>query len=317
MVRSEGLDWGVGTSVGWPDQAIAAIAGRQRALITRAQLRALGVGRRAIDYAIARGRLHVIHRGVYSLVPPEALPQLAREQAALLACGDQALLSHRSAAVVWGICPSFIGDVELTIVGGDSGRSRKGIHVHRVAQLHPRDIRRYQGLSLASPARTILDVASDLSPRALERALDEALVRKLTSRTAINAAIAAYPRSPGIARVREFADPDRPTTVTRSGGEEAFLAMIRRANLPAPEVNARVGNYVADFLWRSQRLIVELDGYDYHHTRTAFERDHERDVQHQHEGFTVIRVTGRQLQRQPEALAIQIATGLAGRTPAG
>ncbi|HEY1508515.1 MAG TPA: DUF559 domain-containing protein, partial [Solirubrobacteraceae bacterium] len=97
---------------------------------------------------------------------------------------------------------------------------------------------------------------------------------------------------------------------TRSTGEEALLALIRRANLPAPEVNARVGDYIADFLWRQQKLIVELDGYQYHHTRRAFEQNHQRDAHHQHHGFTVIRLTGRQLTGQPEAIAIQIATAL-------
>jgi very-short-patch-repair endonuclease len=166
------------------------------------------------------------------------------------------------------------------------------------------------GPAHTSPARTVTDLAPFLGARALERGLDEALTRQLTSVTAINQALEDYPHRPGAPNLRALLDPDRPTTVTRSDGEEAFLAMIRRANLPAPEVNARVGDYVADFLWREQKLIVELDGYQYHHTRPAFEHDHQRDAQHQHQGFTVIRITGRQLQRQPEALAIQIATAL-------
>jgi very-short-patch-repair endonuclease len=309
----DGTGWGVFGETGWPDRAIAELAGRQRALISRRQLLALGVESTMIDRALWRGRLHRIHNGIYSLVPPKALPPLAAEQAALLACGDNALLSHRSAAAVWGICPFFIGDVELTIVANDRGRTRKGIHVHRTAHLEPRDARRHGGLPLTSPARVLIEIAPDLSPRSLERALDEALTRRLTSRTAIHAAIQAYPRSPGIARVRELADPDRPTTVTRSGGEEAFLAMARRANLPAPEVNAPLGGYTADFLWRAQKLILEIDGYQYHHTRQAFERDHRRDTAHQQQGFTIIRATGRQLSRQPESLLVLVATELARR----
>jgi very-short-patch-repair endonuclease len=92
--------------------------------------------------------------------------------------------------------------------------------------------------------------------------------------------------------------------------------MIRRANLPAPEVNAKVGSYTADFLWPTEKVIVELDGYDYHRGRAAFERDHERDAEHLRLGFLVIRVTGRQLARELEALLVQIATALARRAAA-
>ena len=126
----------------------------------------------------------------------------------------------------------------------------------------------------------------------------------------------AYPHRHGVARLRALADPGRPTTETRSDGEEALLALIRRADLPVPEVNAQIGNYTADFLWREQKVIVELDGYDYHRGRAAFERDHERDAEHQRMGYLVIRVTGRQLHREPETLLVRIATAIATRRAA-
>jgi very-short-patch-repair endonuclease len=301
---------------GWPEREIAQIAARQRALVTRAQLAQLGLGRNAIEYAIARGRLHRRHHGVYSLVPLPALPPLAPELAAVLACGDAALLSHHSAAATWGFRPTFNWHIHITAIGSDAGRDRPGIRAHRVGRLDPRDIRRFQGIPITSPARALLDIAPDLSDREVERALDEALIQRLTSHAAINAVLAAYPNSRGVGRLRALADPGRATTQTRSGGEEALLAALRRANIPAPEVNARVGNYTADFLWREQKVIVELDGYDYHRGRAAFERDHERDVEHLRLGFVVIRVTARQLARELEALLVQIATTLALRAAA-
>jgi very-short-patch-repair endonuclease len=301
---------------GWPEREIAQIAARQRALVTRAQLAQLGLGRNAIEYAIARGRLHRRHHAVYSLVPFPALPPLAPELAAVLACGDAALLSHHSAAATWGFRPTFNGHIHITAIGSDAGRDRPGIRAHRVGRLDPRDIRRFQGIPITSPARALLDIAPDLSDREVERALDEALIQRLTSHAAINAVLAAYPNSRGVGRLRALADPGRATTQTRSGGEEALLAALRRANIPAPEVNARVGNYTADFLWREQKVIVELDGYDYHRGRAAFERDHERDVEHLRLGFVVIRVTARQLARELEALLVQIATTLALRAAA-
>ena len=257
-----------------------------------------------------------MHQGIYSLVPFPALPPLAIELSAVLACGDAALLSHHSAAATWGIRPSFNGDVHVTVVGGDCGRTRDGIRVHRVSELDPRDVRRYQGIPITSPARALLEIAPDLSDRQLERALDEALIKRLITHAAIAAVVNAYPHRRGVARLRAAADPGRPTTETRSDGEEALLALIRRANLPAPEVNAKVGGYTADFLWPTQKVIVELDGYDYHRGRAAFERDHQRDAEHQRMGYLVIRITGRQLRHRPEEVLVQLATALARRAAA-
>ena len=217
---------------------------------------------------------------------------------------------------MWGIRPSFDGLIHITVIGSDAGRDRDGIRAHRVGSLEPRDIRRHQGIPITSPARALLDIAPDLSDRELELAIDQALVRRLVSHAAVAAVVKAYPNRRGVARLRSLADPGRPTTETRSDGEEALLAAIRRANLPAPDVNARVGRYVADFLWREQKVIVELDGYDYHRGRAAFERDHERDAEHQRMGFLVIRVTGRQLARETEAILVRIAMALARRAAA-
>jgi very-short-patch-repair endonuclease len=310
------IEWDVVDGEGWPDRRIGQIASRQRSLITRDQLLALGVGRDMIDRALVRGRLHSRHRSIYSMVPFAVLPPLAIELAAVLACGDAALLSHHSAAAVWGFRASFNGDVHVTVVGGDCGRTRDGIQVHRVSGLDPRDFRRYQNIPITSPARALLEIAPDLTDRQLERALDEALIKRLITHAAINAVLAAYPNRRGAGRLRILADPGRPTTETRSDGEEALLAALRKANIRAPEVNGRVGRYIADFVWRKERVIVELDGYDYHRGRAAFERDHERDAEHLRLGFLVIRVTGRQLARELEALLVQIGTALALRAAA-
>ncbi|HET7051660.1 MAG TPA: type IV toxin-antitoxin system AbiEi family antitoxin domain-containing protein, partial [Solirubrobacteraceae bacterium] len=232
--------------MGWPDRAIAGIGATQRALITRAQLTGLGLGPSAIEHALRRGRLHRMHQGLYSMVRFPALPDLAIELAAVLACGDSALLSHHSAAAVWGLRPSFTGDVHVTVIGKETGRRRPGIRLHRTEALDPRDIRRYENIAITSPARALLDIAPDLSDRALERALDEALIRRLVTHAAIAAVVNAYASRRGAARLRALADPGRPTTETRSGGEEVLLALLRKGDVPVPEVNARVGNYTAD-----------------------------------------------------------------------
>ncbi|HEV7177423.1 MAG TPA: type IV toxin-antitoxin system AbiEi family antitoxin domain-containing protein [Solirubrobacteraceae bacterium] len=310
-------DWVFFEGAGWPDREIARLAAEQRAVVTRRQLLALGVEPGMIDRALARGRLHRVHQGVYSLVPFSVLPPLAAEHAAILACGESALLSHHSAAAVWGIRPFLAGDIDVTLIAGERGRKRPGIRVHRTAHLDRRDAHRHQQIPIVSPARALLDIAPKISGRALEWALDQALVKRLTNRSQIKAVIAAYPHRPGTPNLQALLDdPDRPTAITRSHPEEQLFDRIRRAGLPIPEVNARVGNYTADFLWRAAKVILEIDGYHYHHTRAAFERDHRRDAEHQREDFLVIRVTPRQLQHNHVAILVHVATTLERRRAA-
>jgi very-short-patch-repair endonuclease len=308
-----GADWDVSGPVGWPDRAIAQVAASQRALITRAQLVELGVGLSAIEHALKRGRLHRIHQGIYSLTPFSVLPPLATELAAVLACGDRALLSHHSAAAVWGIRPAIDGDIDITVVGKETGRRRPGIQVHRTRSLARRDALRYQQLPITSAARTLLDIAPHTSTRSLEWAIDQALTKRLTNHTAITAVLAAYPHAAGIARLRALTNPDRPTTLTRSHPEERLLQRIRNADLPIPEANVKVGNYTADFYWRQEGVVLEIDGYHYHHTRTAFERDHQRDTEHQRHDIVVIRVTPRQVEHNLDAVLVHIAVTLERR----
>ena len=155
--------------------------------------------------------------------------------AAVLACGDRALLSHHSAAAVWGIRPLLDGDIDITVVGKETGRRRKGIQLHRTKTLQPRDATRHQQLPITSPARTLLDIAPHTSPRSLEWAIDQALTKRLTNHAAIRAVLAAYPHAAGIARLRELTNPDRPTTLTRSQPEERLLQRIRKTGLPIPK----------------------------------------------------------------------------------
>jgi predicted transcriptional regulator of viral defense system len=157
------IEWDVVAIEGWPDRRISEIASVQKSLITRRQLLAVGAGRDMIDRALARGRLHSMHRSVYSLVPFPALPPLAPQLAAVLACGDAALLSHNSAAAAWGLRPSVNGDVHVTVIGKETGRRRPGIRVHRATALDPRDVRRYQGIPISSPARALLDITPELT----------------------------------------------------------------------------------------------------------------------------------------------------------
>ncbi len=243
------------------------------------------------------------------------MPPLAREHGATLACGASAFLSHHSAASVWEIRPPQQPgtDVDVTIVGRDAARRRPGINVRRTVALDRRDRRHKEGVPIVSAARALLDIAPDLSERDLERAFDEALVQNLMTLPRVRAMLNRYPGRPGSRILRELAEPGRHSALTRSEAEERMLALLRRGRIRLPETNVKVGRYTADFFWRAEGVIVEVDGYRYHSGRSAFERDHRRDAEHQNMGLLVIRVTWRQLVREPEAVLVLIARALGQR----
>jgi very-short-patch-repair endonuclease len=268
------------------DEAIAAIAARQHGLVTTGQLALAGLGARAIAHRVARGRLVRRHRGVYQ-VGPIAAP-LAREMAAVLACGGSAALSHQSAAAIWGFGPAHHGDVHVT-VEGDTARSRRGIHVHHTASLNAAV---HNGLPLTDPARTLRDLARVLPTRELDRAREQAHVL-------------------GLVIPDGAAEPD----FTRSEAERRLKALCKAAGLPAPRTNARVAGWEVDAFWPAHNLIVEVDGYRYHRTREAFERDRRKDAALTAAGYTVIRITWRRLTNEPYSLTAQLAVLLAA-TPA-
>jgi len=231
----------------------------------------------------------------------------------VLACGEGAVLSNRAASAVWAMLPypAASRPIDVTVRRGDP-RGRPGIRLHRTKRLAPDEVRTRHGIPLTSPARTLLDLAAT-SPRDLERALAEAYARHLVRRAELLALIARHPRHPGAARLRALIETDPP--FTRSEAERRFLALVRRANLPAPEVNVNLARYEVDFLWWRERLVVEVDGYAFHSSRRAFEDDRRRNVDLAARGFRVIRITWRQLVSEPEALLVRLAQALASARP--
>jgi very-short-patch-repair endonuclease len=164
---------------------------------------------------------------------------------------------------------------------------------------------------VTSPPRTLLDLAEVVSPRDLERALAEAQGRGLARHNELLEQIERNPGRRGIARLRDLLQRQEGPALTRSEAEERLLALLRAARLPSPELNARVGGHEVDFLWRDASLIVEVDGYAFHSSRLAFERDRLRDAELQAAGFQVARATWRQIVDEPHALIARIAHALA------
>ncbi|MGH2992528.1 MAG: DUF559 domain-containing protein [Solirubrobacterales bacterium] len=291
------------------EREIAALAARQRGVVTRPQLLDIGLTRAAIDNRVKAARLHAVHRGVYLVghaVPAEG----ARELAAVLACGPGSVISHRSAAALWRVLSVVREDLDVTVPGRFQGH-RPGIRVHRVAALDRGDVRRARGIPVTTPARTLLDLAAAVSPRELERALAEVHARRLAQDKELVALLARFPRRRGVTALRALIEADKVPALTRSEAEERLLTLIRRAKLPSPELNVRLGAHEVDLLWRDQRLVVEVDGFRYHSSRAAFERDRVRDAELGARGLRVIRVTWRQIVEGPEALVARIATALA------
>ncbi len=243
-------------------------------------------------------------RGVY-VVGAGVLIPLALETAVLLACAPRALLSHRSAAAAWGILVARPGVVDVTVGGRDPGR-RPGVRTHVVAAIDARDVTTRHGLPLTSPARTLVDLAAVLAPRDLSRAYDEALVQRLTNTRAVTAALARRPRGRGAPTLRRLLEAERSVGLTRSEAERRLLELIEAAGLPRPETNVRVHGHEVDVLWRAQRLVIEVDGYRFHSTRAAFERDRRRDARLQVTGLRVVRVTWRRLVDEPHGVVADL-----------
>jgi very-short-patch-repair endonuclease len=252
-----------------------------------------------------------VYRGVY-LVGPGDVEPLVRELAAVLYFRGHAILSHRSAAVVWGLLErSPHDDVSLTTV--KARRSRRGLRLHRVNSLHRSDLRVRDGLPLTAPGRTLLDLAAEGADADLEEALAVARHRGLAADHEIRAAIRRAPYRKGGVRLARLLEAGNASGFTRSRAEREMRGLLRAAELPQPRVNVPLLGFVADFLWAEHKLVVEVDGYLFHWDKASFERDRRRDQVLAAAGYTVIRITWTQLLDEPMALLARIAQALAAR----
>ncbi len=289
------------------DLAASRIAAVQKTLLTTEQLDGSGLGNDAVTYRLKTGRLHVVFRGVLSMGCGE-LPPLARELAALLACGKHSFLSHASAAFVWGLRETAPADVEVSVVGRCSG-SRNGMRVHRVREIDRREVRRYEGLWLSSPARVCLEVAAT-SPSDVPGLIDAGLGNRRIKKHDLEAVVSRHRGHRGVARLEALLGDESAMTITRSRAEKAMLKLIRDARLPVPEVNVRFGPYQPDFLWREQRLIVELDSYGFHGGPMAFQTDRDKDLFYRDARFDVLRFTRAHVVYEPAMVLVRLARAL-------
>jgi hypothetical protein len=226
-------------------------------------------------------RLHRVHRGVYAL-GHTGLSFEGRWMAAVLALGSEAVLSHRSAAMLWRMLEPGDGLVHVTLRGDNGRKRRRGIVIHRSSILSADATTVRTGIPVTNPNRTLADLRRGAPRGEYRRALRQAEFHRYPT--------AGLPEADG----------------ARSGLESSFIAFCRRRRLPLPEPNVKVGPYTADFLWKPQRVIAETDAFRTHGGPVAFEEDRARDLWLKARGFTVVRVTDRQLASDPAGVAASL-----------
>ncbi|HTW12799.1 MAG TPA: type IV toxin-antitoxin system AbiEi family antitoxin domain-containing protein [Solirubrobacteraceae bacterium] len=298
-----------------PDRAIAAIAAAQHGRVSWPQLQAAGASPRHVRTLVARGHLHRLHQGVYAvghLGPAE----LGAEAAALLACDGVGVLSHLTALRLWQLMPAAApASVHVTVPANRGTRSRDGFRVHRSTTLTARQVRQIQGLPTTNPERTLVDCAALLAPRQLERALDEALARRLTSASKVALLVGRTAGHPGHGRLVRLLGRDN-STVTASVAEDRLLELVRAAALPEPQWQVELHGFSVDAYWPEARFAVEVDSFQWHSGRSKFERDRRKGRVLQDHGIQLSRITATQIQDEPLPVIAHVARQIARRSAA-
>lgn len=285
------------------ERQLTQLATRQHGVVARDQLLNLGLGRGAIDARVRSGRLHVIHRGVY-MVSRTRIGQRGHWLAAVLAYGDEALLSHGSAAALWGLMRGSGSVTDVTSWRGRPGR--RGIRLHR-SQVKPSERARRDGIPVTCPARTLLDVAEVVDSDRFARVFEEADRLGLLEMRVLEELCEAAEGRRGVTACRQMIAAATAPVTTRSTLEDRFARFCRERRLPAPTLNVVVLGFEVDALWPERRLIVELDGFAYHRHRGAFERDRARDATLQAAGYRVLRLTHRRITTEAETIVAELS----------
>jgi very-short-patch-repair endonuclease len=282
--------------VGARDRAAWELVRRQHGVVTRADLLALGYGTRSIEHRVATGRLHLISRGVYAVGRRELTPH-GRWMAAILVCGDDAALSHRSAAELWGVGREEKGRIDVT-VRRKREIGRRGLKVRSRPSLPSRSFVVRHGIPVTHPVQTLIDLATELRDRRLERAVNQADVLDLVDPETLRTALDDYTGTPGVKRLRTMLD--RHTfRLSDSDLEILFRPLARAAAFPSPMTKHWVLGYEVDFFFPDHKLIVETDGLRYHRTPSQQARAVKRDQTHVAAGYTVLRFTHWQIAHAP------------------
>lgn len=265
---------------------ISRIADRQYGHVTRQQLLELGVPSQTIVNWARTRRLIRVYAGVYAVGHAQHTA-LARAMAAVLACGERAVLSHDSAAALWGVRTwPRIPEVSCALE-----RRRPGIRTHRTETLITKEVRTRQNIRTTSPARTLLDIQDRLTDRQLTRAVNDLRLAEHMRGAELQRLLQAS------SRVSRLVDPSE--APTRSPLEDRFLAFCKQYGLPRPQVNVMVLGREVDALFEAEKVIVQVDGWKFHSSHSSFEDDREQDAIAAAHGYATFRTTDPRLTNQP------------------
>jgi predicted transcriptional regulator of viral defense system len=290
-------------------QALAELAERQHGVVSFRQLRELGFSKGKIARSHGAFRLVRIHRGVYA-VGQGRISDHGRCMAAVLASGHDAVLSHLSAAWLWGLHDRCPAEIEVTVTNG--ARRRPGIRPYRATSLDG-EWGHIAEIPVTALHRTLLAVAATQPTRRLSDVIDRAVRRDLLDMDAIDRFLSRRSRSPGARQLGVAVDLYRDPVFDRARSERLFLALVKKAGLPRPAINTWVGEFEIDAYWSKERFAVEVDGWETHGTRQAFEADRVRIEDMKLAGIDAIRITARRIERQPHEVAKRLRLHLLRR----
>jgi very-short-patch-repair endonuclease len=303
--------------------AIANVGAKQEGVVSRRQLEAHGLSRGQIERWILEGRLHPVFRTVYALGHRNLGPR-ARIRAASLACPG-GVISHRSAAALLGI--GKVAPVVVDLIPTDQrGRQIDGIRSHRVAFPVRNELVRVHGIVCTNVARTAVDLAGVYGEDGLRETFERAAAKRVPDLVAIEKVIEVGGKRRGAPALRRVIQDWRPVAETaryatvRSLFEAKLLPLVAAANLPMPKINAPIRTaeriLEVDLLWPDERFVIKADSRIHHATEVAFERDRKRDLDLMEVHYKVLRVTWRQVEREPNKVFAVVRSELERRRSA-
>ena len=283
---------------------VEVVAARQHGVVTFRQLMEAGLSAGSIRHRVRTRRLHPLHRGVFLAGSGLPYPR-TREMAAVLALGPEAVASHRSAAKLFGIVAADGTDVDVTVVGANRA-SRAGIRVHRSRALTHADTGTFDGIPITSPARTLLDLATQVNRGELAWAYNEALIQQLTTTSQVQELLTRTTGHPGTRPLRAIVE--RNARPQRATGEleRKVLTALRRAGISEPAVNARVAGWQVDFHWPEHGLVLEADGFQFHSGPESWRRDRRKQADLEHLGLRVLRTDWEEATARPESMVARV-----------
>lgn len=276
-------------------------------MLSTAQLRGLGLDRHAVRRRVRSGRLRPVFPRAFALAGVE-LTARGFMRAAAFAGGEEALVGHCSATVLWELMPRWDGPVDLLLWRG-RGPSHPGLRVHRTRWLPAEHRTRRHGIPVVTPARAVLDAGTMLAPVEHELVVAGALRRRLTTRRELEAL--ARTRRPGALPLRAQLERVGGPQITRSGAERRLLELIRQAELEPPRTNVRVLGRERDLVWAEAKVVAEFDGFAFHWSPEAMALDHRRDAELASHGWRPVRYTWPELTERPVVVIARLAAALA------